>query len=173
MADYYYSAGGNLSPSDFGKLMFPQPEDQTNYEYPHDGLLQAYGVVKDNEIRQPQHLDAHGEKVLLVVKHGLTTGTTIGRITGLTLSLASTPTTASSTRPSRHPSCPTTSSMAFSVRGDSGSSIHTRDGRIITLLTGGGGTTGETDVTYGDPYWWIEDQIKKRFPGCHLYQVVG
>jgi hypothetical protein len=69
-------ADGNLSPPDFGKLMFPQPEDQADYKYPDYGLLQAFGVVKDNEIRQPQHLDIHGEKALLVVKNGLITGTT-------------------------------------------------------------------------------------------------
>jgi hypothetical protein len=34
--------------------------------------------VKDDELRQPQHLDVHGEKTLFVVKNGLTTGTTVG-----------------------------------------------------------------------------------------------
>jgi hypothetical protein len=45
LADYYYPVGGNHSPSDFGKLMFPQSEDQADYEYPDDGLLQAFGIV--------------------------------------------------------------------------------------------------------------------------------
>ena len=43
-------SGGNLSPSDFGKLMFsplsPQPEAQAGYGYPDDVLLQAYDVVQ-------------------------------------------------------------------------------------------------------------------------------
>ena len=63
--------------------MFPHPKDQAGYDYPDDGLLQAFGVVKDDEIRRPQHLDVHGEKALLVVKNGLTTGTTIGCANGL------------------------------------------------------------------------------------------
>jgi len=63
--------------------MFPHPEDQADYEYPDNGLLQAFGVVKDHEIRQPQHLDVHGQKVLMVVKNGLATGTTIGCANGL------------------------------------------------------------------------------------------
>ncbi|CUS10824.1 unnamed protein product [Tuber aestivum] len=75
--------GGKLSPPDFGGFMFPHPEDQVDYEYPDDGLLQAFGVVKDHEIRQPQHLHVHDQKVLMVVKNGLTTGTTIGRVNGL------------------------------------------------------------------------------------------
>ncbi|KAI6100488.1 hypothetical protein F5141DRAFT_1293962 [Pisolithus sp. B1] len=36
--------GGNLSSLDYGKLMFPRPEDQADYKYPEDGLLQAFGV---------------------------------------------------------------------------------------------------------------------------------
>ncbi|KAG2070519.1 hypothetical protein BDR04DRAFT_1054093 [Suillus decipiens] len=69
--------GGNLSVSDFGNTMFPQLVDQANYQYPRDGFLQ------DDEIRNPQHLDVHGEKCLLVLKNGSTTGTTVGRANGL------------------------------------------------------------------------------------------
>lgn len=83
LADYYIPAGGNLSPSNFGKIIPPQPEDQAGYEYPDDGLLQGFGVVKDNETRQPRHLDTNGKKALLVVKNGLTTGATISRVDGL------------------------------------------------------------------------------------------
>jgi len=166
--------GGNLSPSDFGKLVFPQPEDQADYEYPDDGLLQAFGVLKDNEIRQPQHLDVHGEKALLVVKNGLTTGTTIGRANGLD----------SFTRVYTDYSIEHTSIETailphdkqrgpFSAPGDSGSIILDRAGRIFALLTGGGGTTDETDVTYRTPFWWLEEQIKRTFPTSHFYQVVG
>jgi hypothetical protein len=154
--------------------MFPQPEDQAGYQYPDDGLLQAYGVVKDDEIRQPQHLDVHREKALLVVKNGLTTGTTIGRANGLE----------SFTRVYtdygiEHTSIETAilpydkQRGPFSAPGDSGAIILDRAGRIVTLLTGGGGTTDETDVTYGTRYWWLEEQIKKAYPGCHLYQVVA
>ena len=63
--------------------MFPRPIDQANYRYPQDGLLQAYSVVQDDEIHNPQHLDVHGEKCLLVVKNGLTMGTTVSRANGL------------------------------------------------------------------------------------------
>ena len=169
-ADHYIPAGGKLSPPEFGKLMFPQPEDQAGYEYPDDGLLQAFGIVKDDEIRQPQHLDIHGERALLVVKNALTTGTTIGRVNGLesftriytnygiqhtSIEIA--------VLPYDKLHCP------FSTPGDSGAIILDRAGRIVALLTSGGGTSDETDVTYGTPYWWLEEQIKKVFPSCHLY----
>lgn len=173
LADYYIPAGDNLSPSDFGMFMFPHPEDQAEYRYPDDGLLQVYGIVKDNEIRQPQHLDIHGEKVLFVVKNGMATGTTIGRANGL----------GSFTRiytdyDIKHTSIETAilpydkQHSPFSAQGDSGAIILDRAGRIVALLTGGSGITNETDITYGTPYWWLEEQIKKVYPGCHLYQVV-
>ncbi|KAG7442270.1 uncharacterized protein BT62DRAFT_973805 [Guyanagaster necrorhizus] len=165
--------GGNLSVPDFRNFLFPQPKDKVGYEYPDDGLLQAFGVVKDDEIRQPQHLDIHGEKALLVVKNGPTTGTTVGRVNGLesftrvytdysakyvSIEVAILPYTDNKKLPS-----------SFSAPGDSGAIILDRAGRIVALLTGGGGTNHETDVTYGTPYWWLEEKIKKAFPDCHLY----
>jgi len=153
--------------------MFPQPADQANYQYPQDGLLQAYGVVLADEIYNPQHLDVHGEKCLLVVKNGLTTGTTVGRVNGLE----------SFTRTYEEYGIEQTSieiavlaydktRRKFSDPGDSGSIVLSRDGRIVGMLTGGAGPTGETDIAYLTPYWWIEKEIKAKYPGCFLYQVV-
>jgi len=63
--------------------MHPHPEGRSDFKYPPGGLLQVRGVVKDDEIRKPQHLDANGEKCLIVVKHGKTTGSTLGRLNGI------------------------------------------------------------------------------------------
>jgi hypothetical protein len=153
--------------------MFPQPVDRANYRYPRDGLLQAYGVVQHDEIRDPQHLDVYGEKCLLVVKNGLTTGTTVGRANGLE----------SFTRIYDNYGIKHTSTEIavlpydktrgkFSAAGDSGSIVLARDGRIVGILTGGAGPTDETDITYLTPYWWVEQQIKAKYPGCFLYEVV-
>jgi len=27
-------------------------------------------------------------------------------------------------------------------------------------------------MTYLTPYWWIEEQIKREYPGCYLYDVI-
>ncbi|KAI9512136.1 hypothetical protein F5148DRAFT_1165554 [Russula earlei] len=165
--------GGNLSVADFRFTMFPQPVDRVDYQYPPDGLLQAYGVVQDDEIRNPQHLDVYGEKCLLVVKNGLATGTTVGRTNGLE----------SFTRIYAHDGTELTSIEIavlpydktrgkFSDFGDSGSIVLARDGRIVGILTGGAGPTEEIDITYLTPYWWVEQKIKAKFPDCFLYQVV-
>ena len=115
----------------------------------------------------------HGEKCLLVVKNGLTTGTTVGRVNGLE----------SFTRVYEDDGIKQTSieiavliydktREKFSDSGDSGSIVLARDGRIVGILTGGSGPTDETDITYLTPYWWIEKEIKGKYPGCFLYQVV-
>jgi hypothetical protein len=152
--------------------MFPQPHDRKNYTYPEDGLLQAFGVVQDSEMRKPQHLDANGEKCLLVVKNGLATGTTVGRVNDLE----------SFTRVyDKYGMAHTSVEIAilryaspgkFSDGGDSGSIVLDREGHIVGILTGGEGPTDETDTTYLTPYWWIDKQIKAKFPGCALYDDV-
>ena len=146
-------------------LMFPQPEDRAEYQYPDDGLLQAFGVVKDNEIHQPQHLDVHGEKALLVVKNGLTTGTTIGRVNGLDSFTRVYPNYGIEHTSIETAILPYNNKRGlFSAPGDSGSIILDRAGRIVALLTGGGGTTDGTDVTYGTPYWGSRSRSRRPSP---------
>ena len=154
--------------------MFPQPQDQPGYRYPEDGLLKAFGVVQDAEMRNPQHLDIHGQKCLLVVKNGATTGSSTGRVNGLE----------SFERVYAEYGINHTSIEIavlnydkthgkFSDAGDSGSIVLARDGRIVGILTGGAGPTDETDITYLTPYWWLEKQIQKKYPGAFLYQVTA
>ncbi|KZP24239.1 hypothetical protein FIBSPDRAFT_736125 [Athelia psychrophila] len=165
--------GGNLSIPDFRNTMYPNPADRKDYRYPWNGLLQAFGVVPDAEIRKPQNLEANGDKCLFVVKNGTTTGTTVGRANGLesftryyseygiehiSIEIAVLPYDKKRGK--------------FSDAGDSGSIVLARDGRIVGILTGGRGDTEETDITYITPYWWIEEQIKRKYPDCYLYDVV-
>lgn len=106
------------------------------------------------------------------MKNGSTTGTTVGRANGLE----------SFTRiydeyGINHTSIeiavmPYDKTRKFSDAGDSGSIVLARDGRIVGIVTGGAGPTDRTDITYITPYWWIEKQIKAKYPGCFLYDVV-
>ncbi|KAI0345010.1 hypothetical protein BDW22DRAFT_1405842 [Trametopsis cervina] len=152
---------GNLSFIDFVQTLFPRNQDQTDNDYPIDGLLQACDFVPEAEFHSPQHVDTHGKKCLLVVKNGLTTGTTVGRDNGvvrISTEIAVLP----FDRDRRQ----------FSDRGDSGSVVLDRKGRIVGLLTGGSGPIGEVDISYITPYWWIQEQIKSEFPDSFLYDVV-
>ena len=63
------------------------------------GSSRAYDVVQYDGIRRPQYLDIHGAEAL-EVKNGLTTGTIVGRATGLDSFTRTHTNTTSSTRPS-------------------------------------------------------------------------
>ena len=124
-------------------------------------------------MRNPQQLDIHGEKCLLVIKNGLVTVTTVGRTYGL-----------ESFTHTYDEYCIEQTSIEIAVLpydktrgkfpdpGDSGSIVLDRTGRIVGILTGGAGPTDETDITYLTPYWWIEQEIKEKYHGCFLYEVV-
>ncbi|KAF8904293.1 hypothetical protein CPB85DRAFT_1255447 [Mucidula mucida] len=120
-------------------------------------LLQVTGVLKDEEIRHPQQLDANSERCLIVVKNGKATGTTLGRLSGME------------------------SFVRMHVdNGSKETSIEVAvypymldsEGRIVGLLIAGAGANEDTDVTYITPYWWIEEQIRKEFPQSFLYEIV-
>ena len=154
--------------------MFPRDDNRTNYVYPRDGLLQACGVIQLDDIHNPKHLDANGEQCLLVVKNGLTTGTTIGRVLGME----------SYTRVYKEYNIDKTSieigvlpygnmKGSFSAPGDSGSIVLDRSGGILGMLTECAGTTDRTDVTYVTPYSFLDKKIKKYFPNSFLYEIVA
>ncbi|KAI5895483.1 uncharacterized protein SCHCODRAFT_02619543 [Schizophyllum commune H4-8] len=165
--------GDNLSSHQFRRALFPQ--EYARCQYPADGLLQARGIVTDDEFRNPQGVDKYKKKCLLVVKTGALTGTTVGCVNGLE----------SFTRiyddhGAHHTSTQfailclektITDFSCFAEQGDSGSIVLTGDGRIVGLLTGGAGLPESpyNAVSYITPYWWVEQQIKAKFPDCSLY----
>ena len=133
-------------------------------------LFPVSDVVTHDEIRHPQYRDAHGDQALFVMKNGMATGTTIGHANG----------PGSFTRVYTDNSVAHTSielavlpydreRSPFSAPGDSGAIILDRAGRVVAFLTGGAGKADDINVTYGTPYWWLEEQIKKVFPDCYLY----
>lgn len=162
--------------------MFPLPDDPKNLVYyPDDGVLQAFGVVQDSDLQKPQHLDDKKEKCILVVKNGLATGTTMGRVNGLksftrTYETDGTSHTSIEIAVLRYSSSGKFSDGGhlgkFSDGGDSGSVVLDREGRIVGILTGSEGPNYNTDTSYITPYWWIEKQIEAKFPGITLYERV-
>jgi hypothetical protein len=56
----------------------------------------------------------------------------------------------------------------FSKTGDSGSIALTREGKILGMLTSSAGPTPETNVTWLTPFWWLQEQIKEKYPSGSL-----
>ncbi|KAI6143785.1 hypothetical protein BKA82DRAFT_1005565 [Pisolithus tinctorius] len=165
--------GGNFSMVDFIMKMHPHPEDRSNCEYPFEQLLQVRGVVEDDEIHKPQQLDANGEKCLIVVKNGKTTGTTFGRLSGMESFVRTYPEydiKKTSIEIAVYPY--SRKDGAFSAPGDSGAAVVDSKGRLVGLIVAGAGKLEEIDVTYLTPYWWIEKQMKMVFPDSFLYDTV-
>jgi len=154
--------------------MFPHYEDQASYRYPRDGFVQAYGVVSAADISKPKHLDSNGEPCLFVLKSGRTTDMTFGCANGLESVRRSYPEFGIDQADSLEIVVVHNSKGygKFSEAGDSGSIVITREGEILGMLTGGAGPTKETDVTWLTPFWWLQDQIKKKYPDAFLYPVV-
>ena len=155
--------------------MHPHPEGRSDFKYLPGGLLQVRGVIKDDEIRKPQHLDANGEKCLIVVKHGKITGSTLGRHNGIESFVRRYPEHGikkTSIEIAVYPY--SDKDGAFSAPGDSGAImiVVDRNGRVVGLLVAGAGAVEETDATYLTPYWWIEEQMKVS-PKSFLYQIVN
>ncbi|KAL4244521.1 hypothetical protein ABKN59_009801 [Abortiporus biennis] len=159
--------GGNLPMEDY---VISMSSNKKYLSYPIDDLLQASRVMSDEEIHSPEQVDENGHKCLHVVKNGLGTGTTVGRVNGLD-SFTRVYTEYGIEKTSIEVAVLAYSNElgAFSAPGDSGAIVLDKDGGIVGMITGGSGATEKADVTYLTPYWWLEQEIKKILPDSFLY----
>lgn len=107
------------------------------------------------------------------MKNGLATGTTIGRVNSLESFRRVYKDYGISHKSLEIAVLPYDKTFGkFSDAGDSGSVVLDRRGCIVGILTGSSGPTDETNMKYLTPYWWLEEQVKAKFPGCFLFEVV-
>jgi hypothetical protein len=156
------------------KKMYPNVKTRANFKYPPGGLMELRDYVRYDELHHPTMVDASGEECLIVVKNGTSTGTRLGRATGIK----------SFVRKYKDDRIHSTSKEiavyhyssrdgAFSAPGDSGSVVTDANHRIVGMLTGGAGQTESTDVTYVTAYESLNECIKKAFPRSHLFLIRG
>lgn len=162
------SAGGNKTAVDWENYMFAQDHDRRDFHVPDDLLLRVEDYVREAEFHDPQNYDVHNVKTLLAVKNGRTTGTTFGRVNGLESITRHYPEHGIEAKAVEIIVCGYDTKMGendeFSHQGDSGSMVVGRDGRIIGLLTGGGGPTSKTVKTYITPFYALKGEIGKKYP---------
>ncbi|KAK0218127.1 hypothetical protein IW262DRAFT_1483789 [Armillaria fumosa] len=137
----------------FTRMIDPNPQSAHSFTYPIDRLLRLKGTIPDEEMCHPTALDQNNDPCLMVMKHGNTTGLTVGRANDV----------CSYARYYYNGDIAETSkewailpfdskSGAFSDKGDSGSVIVDSQGRIGGLLTGGTiGVMPSFDLTYATP----------------------
>jgi hypothetical protein len=73
--------GTNYSPEVLTRMMHPNPENSHSFLFPADRLLKLCGTIEEDEMRKPKMYDQNGDVCIIVLKHGRTTGLTVGRAT--------------------------------------------------------------------------------------------
>ncbi|KAL5632565.1 hypothetical protein ACGC1H_005496 [Rhizoctonia solani] len=122
-------------------------------------------------MRKPDMCNKHGEPCLPVVKHGNTTGTTLGHANGIMSIIHKYGTGSTVGVATSMEWCIINAgkqSPVFSAGGDSGSAIVDIRGQMGGKLSGGGGATVATDVTYATPFWWELGRIKSYLHHANL-----
>ncbi|KAI0647688.1 hypothetical protein C8Q79DRAFT_924809 [Trametes meyenii] len=164
--------GKKFAPDALTRMMHPNVKNTYNFSFPSDRLLHIWGHITDDEMRKPAMYDQEGERCIMVLKRGRTTGLTVGRANNI----------CSYTRdyfnegdgvakkskewaiiPFDNKSGP------FSAKGDSGSVIVDGAGRLGGILTGGAGATDSSDVTYATPGSFVLKVINAYQPLARTY----
>jgi hypothetical protein len=146
--------GTEIGPGQLVYKMCRNPKNSRNFEFPLNRLLSIRGIITDDELRKPNMYDENDERCFIVLKHGRTTGLTVGRANNL---FSYTRNYFGNNRvskewailPFNHRSGP------FCKKGDSGSVIVDGTGRIGGLLTGGSrfsfSSLDSFDIAYATP----------------------
>lgn len=152
------------------KKMHPHPTTRSGFKYPHNGFLLLRDFVRDEELKKPTMVDVNEEACLIVLKNGVGSGLTVGRMTGLESIVRVYPQCgieSTSWEVAIHPY--NKKSGPFSSAGDSGAVVSDSKGRIVGMITGGSGLMDSNDITYATPYSFLEKRIKAVFPHLRLY----
>jgi hypothetical protein len=150
--------------------MYPRDDAQSQFDYPEDRLFRLRDILTAAQISQPNNKDLKGDAVRFVIKRGLTTLTTIGRLNGFESHLRRYGLLGNFDSVEAAVYAYDNDSGPFSKGGDDGALIAGPEAKLIALLTTGTGPTDSSDVTYGTPMYWLwNDVIKPQFPGANLY----
>ena len=158
-----------MKPHEFRLKCFPRGDAHWEFKYPKDRLLPLMGTITNELMRHPDMWDSAGEPCLVVVKNGNSTGTTIGRASGVFSIVREYFDMSSQTSMEWGIIKYDSKSEVFSAPGDSGSVVVDIRGRIGGMLTGGSGNPTSSDMTYATPFWWLLERIKANgFPNANL-----
>ncbi|KAK6359597.1 hypothetical protein TWF696_000747 [Orbilia brochopaga] len=138
-------------------------------KFPRWGLMQLKDVLQEQDFQTPIQQDKNGEGCLFVIKNGMGSGLTFGRLSGIPSFVRPDPHWKS--KPSLEVGVYSCDCYPFSKIGDSGSIVADGLGRIVGMLTGSVGIRDIADVSYVTPYFWLEEQIKSVLPDSFLYPL--
>ncbi|CCA68076.1 hypothetical protein PIIN_01943 [Serendipita indica DSM 11827] len=175
-----YTKGPEIEPGTFASLVDPPLKNRRpEFHYPGNRLLKLKGIFFADRMSN-KYQNSEGDNICHVIKRGAATNTTIGNFSKYEshichyYGIAEQKSTQAAIHSYDNKSNPFSKLYRgqlspFSARGDSGSIIVDAQGRYVALLTSGVGSTASTDITFGTPFHWLWEIIKKRFPGASLY----
>ncbi|CAE6450737.1 hypothetical protein ACGC1H_006560 [Rhizoctonia solani] len=162
--------GTEIDSGKFMSLLYPRDDVPSEFDYPDDRNYLLKVILAAAKIKEPNSQDIKGDPTRFVIKRGLTTHTTIGRLNGF------------ESHQRRYARCGHFDSVEvavypydndsgpFSRPGDSGAAIVGADNDFVAQLTGGTGSTDSSDITYGTPMEWLwYDVIQAEFPNAVLF----
>ncbi|KZT18106.1 hypothetical protein NEOLEDRAFT_1246600 [Neolentinus lepideus HHB14362 ss-1] len=75
----FVNLGNKFAPEVLTRTMHPNAKNSRNFSFPGDRLFRLSGTIGVDEMRKPTMYDQYGERCILVLKKGKTTGLTVGR----------------------------------------------------------------------------------------------
>jgi len=145
--------GTEICPGRFTSLMYPSPHNSHGFKYPVGRIFKIQGIIPPEELSKSTMLDPNEIPSLIVMKRGLATGLTLGRVNEIN---SFTRTYFTDTTPKKALEwviCPYDSkSPPFAAHGDSGSAIVDSQGRLGGIVTSG---HDNLDLTYATPAFSI------------------
>ena len=151
-------------------MMHPNIKNSHHFVFPVDRLLKLWGSIEEDEIRKPKMYDQNGDACIIVLKRGRTTGLTVGR-TSTFVSYTRKYFSDNDTAVSKEWTILSFDKLSgtLSAKGDSGSVVIDGAGRVVGILTGGGGATDSTDVSYVTPLYFVMETIRRYEPLANAY----
>ncbi|EJD02803.1 uncharacterized protein FOMMEDRAFT_156149 [Fomitiporia mediterranea MF3/22] len=139
----------------------------SSFEYPFDSLLKLHGTIPDEEMRYRTALDHDGLPCLMAIKRGISTGLTVGRANNIFSYVRNYSDHDNPKTSKEWAILPRNSkSGAFSEKGDSGSVVVDRHGRIGGLLTGGArdmdSDLDSFDISYATPITFLLKRMSEQ-----------
>ena len=154
--------------------MHPHIANQPSFEFPGDRILEFHDTLTIDQMHSPdpKKVDSRGERTIMVLKRGATTGLTVGCLNNIR-SILRKPFKALAGEYSMEVAVlPRTSkSGAFSDGGDSGAAVVNGKGAVAGMLTGGGGEV--FDCSYVSPISFLLDCLKKYGYRANIFPVAA
>ncbi|KAF8331414.1 uncharacterized protein EI90DRAFT_3016408 [Cantharellus anzutake] len=156
----FIDLGTKYSDVELTRKMYPNPVNSHHFTWPGNRLLKLWGTIPMEEMRKPTMLDQNGDPCITVLKQGRTTNVTVGKVLRVIAYVRKYFTEHDIAMSKELAVIPLDKeSGPFSAKGDSGAVVVDGMGRIAGILTGGGGATDCSDVTYVTPIHFVLEVI--------------